>query len=45
MKEAVNRALEEVIVADQRRRHALRLATMEGIDLDKPQVMSGAWGA
>ncbi len=43
MKEAVNRALEEVVVADRRRRHAHRLSKMEGVDLDKPKVMSGAW--
>jgi Arc/MetJ family transcription regulator len=43
MKEAVNRALEEVVLADRRRRHAERLAKMEGLDLDKPRVMSGAW--
>ena len=43
MKETVNRALEEVVLAARRRRHAERLSTMEGIDLDKPEVMSGAW--
>lgn len=43
MKEAVNRSLESVVVAARRRRHADRLEDMRGIDLDDPQVMSGAW--
>jgi len=43
MKEAVNRALEQVVLVARRRRHAQRLAKMEGLDLDKPEVMSGAW--
>lgn len=43
MKDAVNRSLASVIDADRRRRHAERLATMEGLDLDDPDVMSGAW--
>lgn len=43
MKEAVNRSLESVVLADRRRRHAERLATMRGLDLDKPKVMAGAW--
>ncbi|MHB8318365.1 MAG: type II toxin-antitoxin system VapB family antitoxin [Acidimicrobiales bacterium] len=43
MKETVNRSLEAVVLADRRRRHADRLESMRGVDLDKPQVMSGAW--
>jgi Arc/MetJ family transcription regulator len=43
MKETVNRALEEVVLASRRRRHAARLTAMEGLDLDDPDVMSGAW--
>ena len=43
MKETVNRALQEVVDADLRRRHADRLFSMEGLDLDDPDVMSGAW--
>ena len=43
MKETVNRALEEVVRADLRRRHADRLARMEGLDLDDPDVMARAW--
>lgn len=43
MKETVNRALEEVVRTDLRRRHADRLARMEGLDLDDPDVMARAW--
>jgi len=43
MKEAVNRALESVVLADRRRRHAKRLSAMRGLDLDKPKIMAGAW--
>ncbi len=43
MKETVNRSLEEVVLAARRRRHADRLASMDGLDLAKPRVMSGAW--
>lgn len=43
MKEAVNRSLEEVVLAARRRRHADRLQSMRNLDLAKPKVMSGAW--
>ena len=43
MKETVNRSLESVVLAARRRRHADRLQSMDGLDLDKPEVMSGAW--
>ena len=43
MKEAVNRALEAVVLAEHRRRHAERLQSMRGLDLAKPKVMAGAW--
>ena len=43
MKDTVNGALEEVVKLELRRRHAQQLATMEGLDLDDPDVMSGAW--
>ena len=43
MKEAVNRSLEEVVLAQRRRRHIERLEAMEGLELDRPRVMSGAW--
>ena len=43
MKEAVNRSLEEVVLAALRRRHADRLSTMSDLDLADPEVMAGAW--
>jgi Arc/MetJ family transcription regulator len=43
MKETVNLALAEVVRLSARREHAARLATMEGLDLDDPAVMGGAW--
>jgi Arc/MetJ family transcription regulator len=43
MKETVNRALELVVIADRRRRHAARLVTKKGLDLHDPKVMAGAW--
>jgi Arc/MetJ family transcription regulator len=43
MKEAVNRSLESVVLAARRRRHGERLETMEGVDLDNPEIMTGAW--
>ena len=43
MKETVNRSLEEVVLAARRRSHADRLESMQGLDLAKPRVMSGAW--
>ena len=43
MKEAVNRALLEVVLLSERRAHADRLGEMEGLDLDDDDVMAGAW--
>lgn len=43
MKDTVNRSLEEVVRAERRRRHAQRLAGMEGLDIDDDEVMNGAW--
>lgn len=43
MKDTVNGALQEVVNLELRRRHADQLATMEGLDLDDPTVMSRAW--
>jgi Arc/MetJ family transcription regulator len=43
MKETVNSALEAVVLAAHRRRHAAQLVSMEGLDLDDPKVMAGAW--
>lgn len=44
MKAAVNEALAEVIRLAERRAHAQRLATMDGLDLGDEQVMADAWG-
>jgi hypothetical protein len=43
MKEAVNRSLEAVVLAERRRRHADQLETMRGLDLGEAKVMAGAW--
>ncbi|MBC8195354.1 MAG: type II toxin-antitoxin system VapB family antitoxin [Acidimicrobiia bacterium] len=43
MKDTVNRALEEIQRGEVLRKHAIRLTTMEGLDLDDPEVMKGAW--
>ncbi|MDH3731783.1 MAG: type II toxin-antitoxin system VapB family antitoxin [Acidimicrobiia bacterium] len=43
MKEAVNRSLEEVVLAARRRRHADRLSGLRDLDLADPEVMAGAW--
>lgn len=43
MKETVNAALSEVVAAELRRRHLLRLRTGEGMDLDDDEIMAGAW--
>ena len=43
MKEAVNRSLELVVLAERRRRHADRLEQMRGLDLANTKVMSAAW--
>lgn len=43
MKETVNRALAEVVELAERRAHAQRLATMEGLDLADDAVMDDAW--
>lgn len=43
MKATVNRALQTCVDLEVRRRHAERLLTMDGLDLDDPEVMAGAW--
>ena len=43
MKDTVNGALEYVVRGAALRRDFERLRTMKGIDLDKPEVMKGAW--
>ena len=43
MKDTVNLALSDVVNTAARRRHSDRLATMDGIDLDREDVMAQAW--
>lgn len=43
IKDTFDRALDEVIAADLRRRAYERLRTLDGLDLDDPDVMAGAW--
>jgi Arc/MetJ family transcription regulator len=43
MKDTVNQALAEVIRSAQRRTHAQRLTTMDGLDLHDETVMADAW--
>jgi Arc/MetJ family transcription regulator len=43
MKDTVNQALREVINTELRRRHVIQLIEMDGLDLDDPEVMAGAW--
>jgi Arc/MetJ family transcription regulator len=43
MKDTVNRSLAEVLAAERRRRHAERLASMDGLDLADERVMRRAW--
>lgn len=39
----IDEALRRVLVSEARQRMIHRLSTMEGIDLDKPEIMAGAW--
>jgi Arc/MetJ family transcription regulator len=39
----VNQSMREVVASAARRRFVERLRSMEGMDLDKPDVMSQAW--
>lgn len=43
IKDTIDAALREVIVAEARRREAERMRTMRGLDLDDPEVMKQAW--
>ena len=43
LKQTVQRAFEEIIRARATEAHIRRLQTMEGLDLDKPEVMAQAW--
>jgi Arc/MetJ family transcription regulator len=43
IKETIDAALEEVLASRMAARHFERLHTMEGLDLDDPDVMREAW--
>jgi Arc/MetJ family transcription regulator len=43
IRDTVERALDEIIAADLRRQAFDRLRTMEGLELDNPDVMGKAW--
>jgi Arc/MetJ family transcription regulator len=43
LKATVHRAFEEVLAADARRRAVQQLRDMDGLDLDRPDIMDGAW--
>lgn len=43
LKATVQRAFEEILAQDARQRAIRQLETMEGLDLDRPDVMVGAW--
>jgi len=43
LKATVQKAFEEAVRARLVERHLQRLRTMDGLDLDKPEVMANAW--
>lgn len=43
LKATVQRAFEEVLAMDARRKVIERLQKMEGLDLDRPEIMAEAW--
>jgi hypothetical protein len=43
IRDTIDRALDEVIALEARRRHVERLRHMKGIDLGDDEVMAGAW--
>ena len=43
IKDTIDRALDEVIAGDLRRKAFERLRTMDGLELDNPEVMAKAW--
>ena len=43
IRDTVDRALDEVLAVDARRRLVDKLRTMHGVDLDDPEVMARAW--
>ena len=43
IKDTIDRALDEVLALDARRRLVEKLRTMKGLDLADRKVMAGAW--
>jgi hypothetical protein len=43
IRDTIDRALDEVLALEARRRMLERLRTMRGLDLDRPDVMDAAW--
>lgn len=43
LRETVDRSFDEVLARAARERTIARLQKMEGLDLDKPEVMANAW--
>lgn len=43
IRDTVDRALDEVLALESRRRLLQRLTRMTGLDLSKARVMAGAW--
>jgi Arc/MetJ family transcription regulator len=43
IRDTIEKALDEVLALDARRRFADRLRGMSGLDLHDPEVMAGAW--
>ena len=43
LKATVHRAFEEVLAADARRRAVRQLRDMDGLELNRPEVMAQAW--
>jgi Arc/MetJ family transcription regulator len=43
LKATVQRAFEEVLAAHARRRVIRQLQEMDGLDLDRPEIMADAW--
>jgi hypothetical protein len=43
LKATVRRAFEEVLAVDARRRAIRQLQEMDGLDLDRPEVLADAW--
>ena len=43
IRDTIDRALDEVLAVDARRRLVEKLRTMKGLDLDNAEVMAGAW--